>query len=288
MKGILSIVFLLFVFACANAQVKYNGYYIDKDGLMNYGEIFYNDPVSLQQEVTIKDSFGTLYTFHPTDVKAFGYTRRHVTYKYESINDFKGKKVFLQLVVGGRYLKEYLYTTYDPVAETGLQYYSVIVYYKNGTLFISRKRENIKKFKARFFQEDPKLSRMALDKSFDETSGSESQLIFAAYDNWMDRPHANNISDTTMALRGILDADKYYKHISNKYFWKTFWVSRLLTPFVGLFYARHEQKSFTNAPVTIADTTLKKQGSYVIAYNARALTLKNKSINKGLLFSLIP
>lgn len=218
-----------------------------------------------------------------------GVTNAQVKYSgYYTDND--GKEYPLQLLAGGKYLQEYIYTIdegYDPTTEAE-QSISTIVYYKNGTLFPRRKRENIKKFKARFFEEDSLLSNMALNNDFDEICGNESSLIFAEYDKWIDSLQYKNVSDTTVALRGILDADKYYKHIANKYFWKTFWIGRLLTPIVGLPYGIHQQKIFRTSNIVFTDTTLESQPEYVNAYEARAFTLKKKSITKGLFMSLIP
>jgi hypothetical protein len=279
-----SLIFFLFAIVSANAQN--NGYYVNNNGIISYGEILYSgDPTILQQEMDVEDSLGNIQKFYPGEIKEFAFTYNSTTIKYESVN-YNGTELFLQLANGGKYLQEYIYYTYynpNPTRyEIGTQWN--LLYYKNGILFTKQKRENAKKYMARYFEEDPLLSNMALNKAFN-LNGKDGYLIFPEYDKWVDSLQANHLSDTTMTLRGILDANTYCRKSARKKMWNTILLERIFP--LGLIYAKKILKTPTDTTVIIPNAELAKNQDYKNAYEARAATLNDKSVTKGVFLGIL-
>ena len=105
-------------------------------------------------------------------------------------------------------------------------------------------------------------------------------FIVKEYNDWMDKVITRQVSptDTSMAMKGVLDANKYFNKKRN--FYLNFFANGLLTPLVGLPTALIS--GFTK-PVflRVPDEKLKNNTDYMSGYKMRAFQMKNRSAGIG-------
>lgn len=281
MNRFLSITFLFTISVFAKSQTKPNGFYIDSNGKKIESKFLHkHNKIFLQYQVCVKDSNDILHTFIPDNIKGFTFQIGSVNRTYETVL-FRGNKIFLQLLAGAKTVKEYAF--YYHYTKRNLE---ELLVYKNDTLVEPEKNEKHNTYLSRVFSDYPLLSAMAYKKLFDELYSSESNVIFEEYDKWVSDTLKRNIADTSFALKGILDANQNYK--PNKYFWYSFLVNRLLTPFIGMpLMSKTYRTKPINSDINIQQKNLSNK-EYIEAYEARAFTKKRKAIAKGVVFSFIP
>ena len=282
MKLFLSITFLFSISVIVKSQTKPNGYYIDSNSHKIEGKFLHkHNKLFLQHQVSVKDSSGTLHTFTPDNIKGFTFQMGSEKLTYETVL-FRGNKTFLQLSAGTKSVKEY--THYYPYTKGTI---GELLVYKKNNLIEPRRNENHSTYLSRVFSDYPLLSNMAYQKSFDEVYGNESKIIFDEYDRWVSDTIERNIVDTSFVLKGILDANQNYK--TSKYFWYSFVINRLLTPFIGMpLMSKAYRTEPDDSDLHVQNKKLLDDKNYVEAYEARAFTRKRKAISKGLIFSFIP
>ena len=129
------------------------------------------------------------------------------------------------------------------------------------------------------FSDYPLLSEMALSGAF-AFDLRERDVIIDEYNRWRADTSGGKMTDTAAALRGILDADRYYKP------WRVFWGSALsncfLTPVGGLVVMaiwldkRPQTRYLHIPPQGRADNP-----AYLNAYRERAYTRKERAMFNG-------
>ena len=248
-------------------KVINNGYYIDTLNNKVACNIIYNWALikdsnnrhrHYEYQVIAIDSNSNRKILNGNNIKGYSITsdpRNPVN--YNSVN-YQGKKVFLRESIGGEHLKRYV---------TGSGKYTRYYYYNNDTLVEQNRHEKYRDWEKRFFSDYPLLSQMAYNNEFDEMYGNENTIIYDEYDKWINSSDEQK-KDTSLALKGIIDANK--QHISKKYFWNNFLVSRF-SGLLGLLL--FDKKLLPNeTSIIIPKTPLSTNAEYLKAYKARMRT----------------
>lgn len=261
---------LLFLFI---PLTPYNGYYLDTLDHRVPVEILYSDAYDIQHLVWTRDSTGRKWTYAPGRIKGFTVYIDNDTIIYRTV-ELRGRKVFMQIDADGKYIARYKYTT--------RRQEDSLIYYKDGRPFgfrfakplaHRRSRESC----VRMFSDYPLMRTMADKKAFD-IDAFEGRIVLDAYNRWRDGPPG----DTPMALKGILDANRYYR--PQVMFAVGLALTTVLTPaFSGIPLGVFEKIPLK---MRLPDPALAANREYLAAYQARAHTRKEQSLVRGYLWGI--
>jgi hypothetical protein len=242
--------------------------------------------ISIQKEAKFMDSLGNIHIFKPSDIKSFTIKYLGRIYRYDIVK-VDGDSLFLINSIDGSILKRYV----KVIGRSSRGAYSSIkLLCKNGYAIKDYANTDWNISVSRALSEYPILSQIIYEKKCDLTSKKELKVIIKEYNDWIEKRKNEqvNLTDTSMTIKGLLDAKKHFNAKRN--FYLNFFANGLFTPFVGL--PVDLISGFTQAVIlNLPDKKLKENADYMRGYKAKAFTLKNNAAVKGNLWGyalLIP
>lgn len=261
---------LLFLFL---PLTPYDGYYLDTLDHRVPVEILYSDAYDIQHLLWTRDSTGRKWTYAPGHIKGFGIYFNNDTVTYRTV-ELRGRKVFLRIDADGKYIARYKYATRFQVDS--------LIYYKEGTPFAFRFAKPLnhrpsRESCVRMFADYPLMKTMAEGKAFD-IDAFEGPFVLDAYNRWRAGPPG----DTPVALKGILDANRFYS--PKMMFPAGFFATSFLTPF----FSGIPLGAIDKIPkkLRLPDPALAADKEYLAAYEARAHTRKERAMVRGYLWGI--
>ena len=279
---LLIMLFLLTLFCKARNKPKkhFKPFYITytNDTVFFKSEISPN-LMSIQKEAKFMDTLGNINTFKPSDIKSFTIKYLGRIYRYDIVK-VDGDSLFLINSIDGSILKRYVKVT---GRSSRGAYSSIRLLCKNGYAIKDYANTDWNISVSRALSDYPILSQIIYEKKCDLTSKRELKVIIKEYNDWIEKRKNGevNLTDTSMTIKGLLDAKKYFNAKRN--FYLNFFANGLFTPLVGgpvVFISGFTQAVILNLP----DKKLKENADYMRGYKAKAFTLKNASAPKGFLW----
>lgn len=273
--------FVIFNLTQVSAQKNLAPYYVtNNDDTLAVKKILAFDFVPLQDEVRMINIREDTLTFHPQDIKAFAFELIK-TKRFQSVT-LNGQRKFLRILVDGTNLKfGYSYR----------KYFSSSSFIRYNVNYVLCHSGDCTGFSANYnwtngVADYPLLSNILSEKKF--WTENESVLFYRKgfkfivkeYNEWNENKKKGLVTDndTSMALRGVLDANKYFNKRINFIF--NFFVNGLFTPLVGgpvAFISGGKDPIFLKIP----NKELRKNHEYMSGYKARAYQLKSKAALRG-------
>ena len=199
------------------------------------------------------------------------------------------KHLFVTVRYGNRepmqYLSYYYVHTVKKKSQTNIQLSSVSLILKDNQL-IDRNKEHTYAWLSRAVSDYPLLSGMVKDRKLDiaksrlDARSINVEMILREYNAWRKKPMAQK-ADTSLTLKGILDADRLFK--SHKAYWaaaipaSAFLLPGLIVAGVALNHPPKEK----DLRFPVGCTTCKTE-PYLSAYKMRAAYKRERSIQRGL------
>ena len=260
--------------ALGDIIIWYGGRYTDCNGKTIPCRIRFDDGgwrsrdnivmIQYQFVVSLEDSVsGNPHQFMPGTIQEYSFKKGTETFTFQSVM-YAGHFYFLKPVCAGASLQEYLY--YTP-ATTKSGYANNILLFKKGAPPYREQWPGDRIGLSHYLSDYPLLSAM-IRKGQVTLWGKENEDVVNEYNQWLSEP-----TDTSLTLRGILDADRYVKSFG--LFWK-YWTLGLTTP-VSFLYLLHLAKHDEPIPMRHIPGRLRADPVYMKAYKDRAASRQWKA-----------
>ena len=133
------------------------------------------------------------------------------------------------------------------------------------------------------FSADHLLAAMARQGKFNAETGYESSLIFEEYDKCIAAGPGQR-RDTSMALKGIIDANK--ATLPKKLFWNNFWFAHF-TGIIGISIDGRRRLTPQSKNMRIYDPRAMQDPEYARGYQLRMFTRMREHAGRGLAVGLL-
>lgn len=272
-----------------SSDVFYEGSYTDLSDRTINAKIEFYTPLNFQDSVSVVTSDGQAHHFHPSEIKSFSFSVKNKKISYERVTANE-KTRFFALTTPGTFLKEYNYC-YDLNQSNPSHATADVIpafnpcFKKGDSLFLISSDEAFNDWMSRLVADDSLLSKMVNEKKLNFFVEDEVKFVLDEYNRWRTDGTTHSSADTSMALHGIADAEKYYK--AKLPFVLTATAMGIGTPVVGIpvaFWIALKKPKLSS--LKIRDSKLLSNTDYMNAYRIKAHEQKIKATLKGSLWGL--